>query len=141
MERGSQRQESPSELPQEPALRSIPISVKATTRLRSGSGGVLFPSASGRARRSSDSTSSTGSLGGSSRGRSGSVVGQWVQTTLYLTETRIYYEALGQVSFLSLSLSLLLIYNVKVWWLFHRINCCTCSIRSHLLLLPCLGAA
>ena len=94
--RGRQRQESISELPQEPDLRSIPISVKATTRLRSGSGGALFPSGSGRVR-SSDSTSSTGSLGGS-RGRSGSVVGQWVKTTLYLTETRLYYEALGQVS-------------------------------------------
>ena len=126
MERGRQRQESASELPQEPALRSIPISVKAATRLRSGSGGVLFPSASGRVR-SSDSTSSTGSLGGSSgRGRSGSVVGQWMKTTLYLTETRLYYEALGQVSFCvctasqmmcSLSLSLVLI--------------CTCSSGDH----------
>ena len=99
MDSERQRQASISELPQEPALRSIPISVKAATRLRSGSGGILFPSASGRVRRSDSisSTSSFGSLGGS-RGRSGSVTGQWAKTTLYLTETRLYYEALGQVS-------------------------------------------
>ena len=40
---GRQRLDSTSELPQEPALRSIEVSVKAATRLRSGSGGVLFP--------------------------------------------------------------------------------------------------
>ena len=95
MERERQRQDSVSDLPQEPILRSIPISVKARSRLRSGSGGVLSPSASGRVR-SSDSTSTTSSVGGS-RTRRGSVVGQWAKTTLYLTETRLYYEVLGQV--------------------------------------------
>ena len=91
---GRQRLDSTSELPQEPALRSIEVSVKAATRLRSGSGGVLFPSGSGRVR-SSESTSSTSSVSslGGSRARSGSVVGQWARTTLHLTETTLYYEA------------------------------------------------
>ena len=97
MDRERRRQDSVSELPQESALRSISISVKAASQLRSGSGGVLFPSASGRVR-SSDSTSSTSSLGGS-RARSGSLVGHWAKASLYLTETMLYYEVLGQVSF------------------------------------------
>lgn len=97
MDRERQVQDSVSEVPQESALRSIPISVKAVSRLRRGSGGVPFPSASGRVR-NSDSASSTSSLGGS-RARSGSLVSHWVKTTLYLTETMLYYEVLGQVSF------------------------------------------
>ena len=97
MDGEKQRQDSVSDLPQESALRSISISVKVVSRLRRGSSGVLFPAASGRVR-SGDSTSSTSSLGGS-RARSGSLVGQWAKTTLYLTETMLYYEVLGEVSF------------------------------------------
>ena len=94
-----QRRESTTELPQEATLRSIPVSVKAVGRLRSASGATLFPSSSGRVR-SSDSTSSTSSIGslGGNRARSGSIARQWAETTLYLTETTLYYEALGQVS-------------------------------------------
>ena len=92
MEGEIKRQASTSDMPEEPALRSIPISVKATARSRRGSGAV-----SGKGRRESSSSSGgVGSLGGS-RGRSGSVVGQWEKTTLYLTETMLYYEAMGQV--------------------------------------------
>lgn len=95
MDSERQRLDSTSELPQQPGLRSIEVSVKAPSRLRSGSGGVLFPSGSGRVRRASES--SVSSLGGS-RARSGSVAGQWAKTTLHLTETSLYYEAPGQVS-------------------------------------------
>ena len=97
MDRERQIQDDVSELPQESALRSIPISVKVVSRLRRGSGGVPFPSAPERVR-SSDSTSSTSSLGGS-RARSGSRVGHWVKSTLYLTETMLSYEVLGEVGF------------------------------------------
>ena len=100
------RQESVSDFPEEPPLRSIPISVKASSLRRSssvagsrrGSSGIaVFTSPSGSGRRESASSSGgAGSLGGS-RGRSGSVVGQWVKSTLYLTETMLYYEATGQV--------------------------------------------
>ena len=90
-------QDSMLELPQESALRSIPISVKASSQLKSRSGEMSLPSASGRVR-ASDSTSSTGSLG-RSRARSGSLVAHWAKTTLYLTETKLYYEVMGQVSF------------------------------------------
>ena len=103
MDSEKQAQESVLEFPQESALRSIPISVKAANRLRSGSGGVPFPSASGRVR-SSDSASSTSSLGGS-RARSDSLVTHWVKTTLYLTERMIYYEVMGQVGFSVLGVS------------------------------------
>ena len=103
MEGETKRQESVSDFPEEPPLRSIPISVKASTLRRSSSvagsrrGSSVFTSPSGSGRRESASSSGgAGSLGGS-RGRSGSVVGQWVKSTLYLTETMLYYEAMGQV--------------------------------------------
>ena len=103
MDSERQTQDSVLELPQDSTLRSIAISVKAGNRLRSSSGGVPFPSTSGRVR-SSDSTSSTSSLGGS-RTRSGSLVAHWAKTTLYLTETMLYYEVMGQVSFSVLGVS------------------------------------
>ena len=105
MEGEIKRQESVSDFPEEPPLRSIPISVKASSLRRSssvagsrrGSGEAVFTSPSGSGRRESASSSGgAGSLGGS-RGRSGSVVGQWVKSTLYLTETMLYYQAMGQV--------------------------------------------
>ena len=105
MEGEIRRQESVPDFPEEPPLRSIPISVKASSLRRSssvagsrrGSGGAVFSSPSGSGRRESASSSGgAGSLSGS-RGRSGSVVGQWVKSTLYLTETMLYYQAMGQV--------------------------------------------
>ena len=99
MDREMKRQEGVSDFPEEPPLRSIPISVKErrSSSVRRGSGVAVFtsPSQSGR-RESASSSGGVGSLGGS-RGRSGSVVGQWVKCTLYLTETMLYYEAMGQV--------------------------------------------